>query len=370
MDKKLTIEFVRSSFEAEGCILLDAIYVNNSTKLNYICPQGHKHSISWYNWKIGHRCFYCSGKVKLSIEYIKKSFEEKGYTLLSTTYTNSKTNLKYKCSKGHEHSISWNSWQQGHKCPVCLGLAKLSIEFIKESFEKDGYTLLDTVYINSKTKLNYICPNGHKHSIKWNDWGSGYRCPSCYLINSTGQGSPHWRGGVSKRNVSLYDTYASQINFCEETRRDPMDLDILQVKCLKCNNWFTPTISQVTSRIASLKGYSKGENRFYCSDECKHSCSIYRRIKYSAEEKHSSINPNFTSEELKTWSKEVLKRANHICEYCENIATTAHHIQPKKLEPFFALDPDNGVACCTECHYKYGHSNGCSTGTLANTICS
>lgn len=69
------------------------------------------------------------------------------------------------------------------------------------------------------------------------------------------------------------------------------------------------------------------------------------------------------------WSKEVLARADNICEYCGEIATDAHHIQPKKLEPFYALDPDNGIACCEECHYKYGHSGSCSTGALANTMC-
>jgi len=62
----------------------------------------------------------------------------------------------------------------------------------------------------------------------------------------------------------------------------------------------------------------------------------------------------------------------NICEYgCGKEATDVHHIRPQKLEPFFSLDPDYGLACCEECHYKYGHKTGseCSTGNLAQIAC-
>ena len=43
---------------------------------------------------------------------------------------------------------------------------KLTIEFVRESFEAEGYELLTEEYIGSKQKLDYICPKGHKHSIR------------------------------------------------------------------------------------------------------------------------------------------------------------------------------------------------------------
>lgn len=49
---------------------------------------------------------------------------------------------------------------------------------------------------------------------------------------------------------------------------------------------------------------------------------------------------------LATWSQEVLKRVDYICEICGGSAEHAHHIEPKKLQPFLALDPDNGLAVC------------------------
>lgn len=54
MSKKLTYEFVKEQFGREGYELLSKEYVNNCTKLFYICPKGHKHSISW-DW---HTEFY------------------------------------------------------------------------------------------------------------------------------------------------------------------------------------------------------------------------------------------------------------------------------------------------------------------------
>jgi hypothetical protein len=75
----------------------------------------------------------------------------------------------------------------------------------------------------------------------------------------------------------------------------------------------------------------------------------------------------FTPYELSIWRTAVLTQHDHICEYCGDIANIAHHIIPKKLAPFFALDPDNGIACCEECHYKYGHTAECLPVTLFNS---
>lgn len=61
---------------------------------------------------------------------------------------------------------------------------KLTIEFVKQQFEREGYELLSKEYINSKVKLKYICPMRHKHSISWSNWRTGYRCPTCGHIRA------------------------------------------------------------------------------------------------------------------------------------------------------------------------------------------
>jgi len=178
--KKLTVGYIKEQFEKEEYQLLTSTYINaHRTLLDYVCPKGHKHSVSWFNWRQGHKCPFCYGNAKLTIEFIRSEFEKAGYELLTTEYKNNLQKLDYICSKGHRHNISWNGWHRGQRCPYCDGQGKPTIEFIRSEFIKEDYILLTEKYINAHQKLNYICKNWHKHSITWGDWQQGSRCPYC-----------------------------------------------------------------------------------------------------------------------------------------------------------------------------------------------
>jgi uncharacterized OB-fold protein len=82
-------------------------------------------------------------------------------------------------------------------------------------------------------------------------------------------------GGYCNKSVPTYDTYAPQIEWAEEVRRNQDDPNILEVKCFKCGEWFVPTLINVRNRVQYLKDMRSSENRFYCSDNCKNSCSIF-----------------------------------------------------------------------------------------------
>jgi len=195
---KLEIDLIKRSFEKYNYELLTMVYVNNTQKLDYICPNGHKHSITWLNWQNGHRCPFCARNAKLTIDAIKECFEKEYYEFLTKEYINSKQKLEYICPKGHKYFTSWDKWRNGYRCPYCAGVVKLTIEFVKESFEKYNYILLTKVYFNSQQKLKYICSNGHRHSVSWSNWQKGHRCPTCATIKRFGSGNPNWRGGISK----------------------------------------------------------------------------------------------------------------------------------------------------------------------------
>jgi len=178
MSRKYTIEEIRKSFEQEDYILISTEYKNSRTKLSTICSNGHTYRITFTKWLSGRRCLCNSGKRRLTLNYIKKCFDERGYILLSESYRSGQK-LKYICPNGHKHSTKWDHFDAGHGCPYCNGRPVIRIEDIKFVFENEGYTLLTTVYKNSKQKLDYICSKGHKHSITWYNWKTGYRCPEC-----------------------------------------------------------------------------------------------------------------------------------------------------------------------------------------------
>lgn len=190
-------------------------------------------------------------------------------------------------------------------------------------------------------------------------------------VNKTGVNG-NWKGGVKKKNLPLYDTYAPQIDYVHETRSTTKSgLKLLEVRCKNCNKWFVPKLTDVCGRIYSLTGKAKGEHNLYCSEECKNNCGVFNQQTWPKNHKPHKINKSiwYTDAELSIWRDAVLKRENHICEYCGKPATIAHHSKAKKLEPFFALDPDYGVACCEKCHYKYGHQGECNTANLARVKC-
>ena len=52
------------------------------------------------------------------------------------------------------------------------------LDDIVKSFEKEGYKVLSKKY-KSGQPIEFICPKGHEHRIKWESWQIGARCYYC-----------------------------------------------------------------------------------------------------------------------------------------------------------------------------------------------
>lgn len=197
-NRKHTIEFIKSEFEKEGWVCTSTKYINTYQKLGYICPEGHVGSISWNNWKQGNRCSSCFNiKRKYTIDFIKSEFKKVEWLCVSKEYIDSQSKLEYICPNGHHGTVTWANWQQGCRCPVCSGVKKHTIEFIKSEFEKEGWVCVSKDYTNSCSKLDYICPEGHHGSITWGHWQEGKSCLICAIINKSGPNHYNWKGGIS-----------------------------------------------------------------------------------------------------------------------------------------------------------------------------
>jgi len=242
MSKVYTIHDVKSSFEREGYVLVSKSYKNSKSKLRCVCPAGHVYSTTWFNWNInGSRCPKCRGGKRLPIsrvvmmltdeDYIlisnyinskteflavcpaghlcsfttdswsngvrcklckdatrsvrvitnlKKDFASEGYTLLTEKYVTSDTVVKFICNNGHVSDITVRSWTRGHRCRKCAGIDKPLIDEVKSYVEQFNYTLLSDKYVNSREKLDLLCPAGHKYSVSFDHFKSkGSRCPTC-----------------------------------------------------------------------------------------------------------------------------------------------------------------------------------------------
>ncbi len=119
---KKNINFIKSEFADEDYILLTTEYINAHQKLKYICPNGHTYSMSWAMWQQGSRCAYCAGIGKPDIKFIRSEFKKHNYMLLTGEYKNNRQKLEYTCPSGHAHSISWVKWLNGRRCPICANI--------------------------------------------------------------------------------------------------------------------------------------------------------------------------------------------------------------------------------------------------------
>ena len=177
--KKKTIEEVRLFIESEGYILLSTHYMGNKSKLLTKCPKGHDFYIRWNDFQQGYRCNECYGNKKKTIQEARKLFNDNGYKIIDTEYTDYYFKFNTICPNNHTYLVSYNDFLQGNRCSECAGTKKKTIEEVKTFIEKKGYTLSSSKYENSSTKLSTICPKGHNYHVTWADFKNGYRCYEC-----------------------------------------------------------------------------------------------------------------------------------------------------------------------------------------------
>ena len=245
MGKRHDIEYVRKEFDVRGLILESTEYINSRTKLQYRCKKrGHRHSMDWRHFQRGVGCKFCNvekqaNAKRFNIDFVREQYyKRKGFKLLSTVYIDSSTKLDYECKNGHRHSMDWDHFQKGVGCPTCdkekrAADKRMDMAFIREQFDTvKGLILVSTTYINAQTKLDYICKK-HEHvgSLTWANFQQGGGCAACsYMemaIKMSGENSPCWRGGIScdpycdawadkeyKKSIKERDGYRCQNPYC------------------------------------------------------------------------------------------------------------------------------------------------------------
>ena len=115
---------------------------------------------------------------KNKIEEMQKFAENKNGKCISTKYINSKTKLKWMCSKGHTWEAVPSSLKAGSWCPTCAGRNK-TIADMNEIAENKNGKCISTKYINSTTKLKWMCSKGHTWEAVPYHVRAGSWCPRC-----------------------------------------------------------------------------------------------------------------------------------------------------------------------------------------------
>lgn len=208
--------------------IIDVNYATSTNvKITLKCDIGHIYDTNWHTYSLGRRCPVCSGRRKLTTEVVKNYIKEQGDTLIDSDYVNSSSKLKIKCVNNHIFNMTFNHYQQGHRCPKChYKSCKLSIEQIKNELKKENYELSSNSYNGNKTHITVKCPNNHIYNVRWRNFKAGARCLTCY-IESTLLTSEYMKTKIESAGYTLL------------TGNYVGSMDMLDIMCDKGHNYKT-----------------------------------------------------------------------------------------------------------------------------------
>ena len=181
--KRYSYKYVKEYIESFGFELLSTEYKGSYEYLKIKCPNNHVYEACFNNFKNGKkRCPYCYGNKKKNIEQIRQYLEHFDYKLLSSEYINNSEKLDIMCPNGHTFKMAYSNFQQGKRCSECQGIHKYTYEEVKNYIESFGYNLLSTEYKNNTTKLKIMCRNGHIFEMDFSHFKNhNNRCSVCNI---------------------------------------------------------------------------------------------------------------------------------------------------------------------------------------------
>ncbi len=394
--KKLTFDYVKQYFEDHDCELLETEYINAHTKMKYRCKCGNsKCKTTFANFKQGRRCMECGSK-KHTYKYVYNYFKKYNCLLLETEYINALTPMKYRCNCGNSKcKITFNKFQRGGRCAKCYGNEKYTFEFVYNYFKERDCELLETEYINNRTKMKYRCKCGNtKCKISFDSFKKGSRCMECSGIKK------HTLEDVKKyfkdHNCELFET--EYINNSTKMRyrcicgNTDCKISFKDFKtgrrCIKCSGNEKHTFKFVQKYFEDhnckllSKEYINARTpmKYECdcgNSDCKISFNSFsngrRCMKCAVErmsgENNCNYNPNLTDEErngsrpgCKKWRKKILEKDNYTSQCCFQVGRKliVHHIEDYSRNKELRTVLSNGFLFCEkhhiEFHKKYGYN--------------
>jgi hypothetical protein len=93
-------------------------------------------------------------------------------------YTNNKTKTEFECGSSHHWSARPDDVLNGHGCPYCARVIKLSKDEVNNRIVDRGIKMTSE-YVNNLTKADFECVCGEKWSTTPNSIMSGHGCSAC-----------------------------------------------------------------------------------------------------------------------------------------------------------------------------------------------
>ena len=167
---------------------LSGAYKDEHSMLEWMCEKGHRWESAYKVVNQGGWCMQCLKKQQHNqerFEAIKQIAVNKGGKCLSTEYKNYSTKLEFQCGEMHKWKAFYFTIKNGHWCGKCgnnnrIVTKKPSIELFQNIALLKGGKCLSDKYINSSTKLELECIDGHRWMTKPSAIIRGTWCAKCH----------------------------------------------------------------------------------------------------------------------------------------------------------------------------------------------
>jgi hypothetical protein len=147
-------------------------------------PSGYQERGTW--------CPDCATAPRYTLDDMRQLAASRNGKCLSSVYVNNDTPLEWRCKKGHRWFATPNRIRPysdktpGSWCPVCaVEDRKLTIEDMRAIARDRGGECLSKEYVNSRSRLQWRCAQGHvwwakpNHVKLYGPQGRGSWCPEC-----------------------------------------------------------------------------------------------------------------------------------------------------------------------------------------------
>ena len=179
--KKLTKEEVNNRISDRGIVMLGE-YVAGHTKALFKCSKGHTWKATPANVMHSTGCPYCAGNLPLTKEIVNSRIEDRGIVMLGE-YVNNSTKTEFQCSEGHTWKTMPDSVLSGYGCPKCGSKKagkkrRLTTDTINERLAGRGIVLLGE-HVTANTKALFRCNQGHTWMATPGSVMNKNGCPHC-----------------------------------------------------------------------------------------------------------------------------------------------------------------------------------------------
>lgn len=151
---------------------------------------GAKSLVSFKKMSCCKACGYKSTGSKngrLTLDEALRVFASLGYELLATEYVNNSTKMPYICKCGLEYAMSLANIAKGKQCPACTGIKKWDINSARNAYRQADCTLLEDKYSGINVAMKYRCKCGNESSTSLGNFLKGVRCFDCGLKKISGE---------------------------------------------------------------------------------------------------------------------------------------------------------------------------------------